>query len=64
MAHLLPPETPLRIAPFSSPGRFWRGDLQTHSHLSDGALSPEQVVDAAGRRAWTKPIWIDELAGG
>jgi hypothetical protein len=32
--------------------------------LSDRAQSPEQVVDAAGRRAWTNPIWIDELAGG
>jgi hypothetical protein len=32
--------------------------------LSDGALSPEQVVEAASRRAWTHPIWIDELAAG
>jgi hypothetical protein len=22
------------------------------------------AIDAAGRRAWTNPIWIDELAGG
>jgi len=21
------------------------------------------AIDAAGRRAWTNPIWIDELAG-
>ncbi|MEQ1611105.1 MAG: CehA/McbA family metallohydrolase [Hyphomicrobiaceae bacterium] len=34
------------IAPFALPGRFWRGNLHTHSTLSDGALSPEAVVDA------------------
>jgi hypothetical protein len=34
------------IAPFSLPGRFWRGNLHTHSTLSDGGLTPEQVVDA------------------
>jgi histidinol phosphatase-like PHP family hydrolase len=35
-----------RIAPFSTPGRFWRGNLHTHSHLSDGALAPEAVIEA------------------
>jgi len=30
--------------PFDQPGRFWRGNLHTHSTLSDGQLSPEQVV--------------------
>lgn len=35
-----------RIAPFSTPGRFWRGNLHTHSNLSDGALTPEAVVQA------------------
>lgn len=34
------------LAPFSSPGRFWRGNLHTHSNLSDGALEPKQVVEA------------------
>jgi len=34
------------LSPFSLPGRFWRGNLHTHSTLSDGVLSPEQVVDA------------------
>ncbi|MDV7272286.1 CehA/McbA family metallohydrolase [Thioclava sp. A2] len=28
---------------FDAPGRFWRGNLHTHSHLSDGCLSPEEV---------------------
>jgi predicted metal-dependent phosphoesterase TrpH len=34
------------LAPFSAPGRFWRGNLHTHSNLSDGALEPRAVVDA------------------
>ena len=34
------------LSPFSVPGRFWRGNLHTHSTLSDGALEPPQVIDA------------------
>jgi len=34
------------IAPFSAPGHFWRGNLHTHSNLSDGALEPRAVIDA------------------
>src|SRR4051812_36897684 len=34
------------LSPFALPGRFWRGNLHTHSTLSDGSLAPEQVVDA------------------
>lgn len=29
--------------PFSAPGRFWRGNLHTHSTRSDGHRTPEQV---------------------
>jgi len=29
--------------PFDRPGRFWRGNLHTHSTASDGRLSPEAV---------------------
>ncbi|MBC8098970.1 MAG: PHP domain-containing protein [Armatimonadetes bacterium] len=29
--------------PFNQPGRFWRGNLHTHSTISDGGLTPEQV---------------------
>jgi len=29
--------------PFSRPGRFWRGNLHTHSTRSDGLRSPEEV---------------------
>lgn len=28
---------------FTAPGRFWRGNLHTHSTNSDGVLSPEEV---------------------
>jgi hypothetical protein len=31
--------------PFSRPGRFWRGNLHTHTTLSDGSLTPEQACD-------------------
>lgn len=34
------------IPPFSLPGRFWRGNLHTHSTLSDGALPIENVVES------------------
>ncbi|MFN4143990.1 CehA/McbA family metallohydrolase [Aestuariivirga sp.] len=34
------------LAPFAAPGRFWRGNLHTHSNLSDGALEPKAVVEA------------------
>jgi hypothetical protein len=33
----------MQILPFSNPGRFWRGNLHTHSTRSDGKLAPEQV---------------------
>jgi hypothetical protein len=32
------------LAPFNLPGRFWRGNLHTHSNLSDGALELGDVV--------------------
>lgn len=28
---------------FSAPGKFWRGNLHTHSDRSDGAISPQEV---------------------
>jgi len=28
---------------FSTPGRFFKGNLHTHSNCSDGALNPEEV---------------------
>lgn len=34
----------MKLSPFSQPGRFWRGNLHTHSNLSDGALALDDVV--------------------
>jgi hypothetical protein len=34
------------LAPFSTPGRFWRGNIHTHSNQSDGVLPSEAVVQA------------------
>lgn len=31
---------------FAKPGRFWRGNIHTHSTLSDGLLTPAEVIDA------------------
>jgi predicted metal-dependent phosphoesterase TrpH len=33
------------LPPFATPGRFWRGNLHTHSTLSDGALAVDDVVN-------------------
>jgi hypothetical protein len=33
----------MTTGPFSSPGRFWRGNLHTHSTRSDGHLPPDEV---------------------
>ena len=32
------------LAPFNLPGKFRKGNIHTHSNLSDGALSPAHVV--------------------
>jgi predicted metal-dependent phosphoesterase TrpH len=39
-------------APFAAPGRFWRGNLHTHSNHSDGALAPQQVADVYQRAGY------------
>lgn len=36
----------MRNLPFRQPGRFYKGNLHTHSSRSDGALEPEAVVAA------------------
>jgi multiple sugar transport system substrate-binding protein len=33
------------VNPFSQPGRWFKGNLHTHSTVSDGLLTPDQVVD-------------------
>lgn len=32
-----------QLAAFAAPGRFWRGNLHTHSTRSDGVVAPEEV---------------------
>ncbi len=34
----------MQLSPFDQPGRFWRGNLHTHSNLSDGVLALDDVV--------------------
>ncbi len=34
------------LPPFSNPGRFWRGNLHTHSNQSDGRLATDDVIAA------------------
>ena len=34
----------MEVAPFSAPGKFWRGNLHTHSNRSDGVLDPDEVA--------------------
>ncbi|MEI4194647.1 PHP domain-containing protein [Roseovarius sp. E0-M6] len=33
----------MELSAFTSPGRFWRGNLHTHSTRSDGVLDPDEV---------------------
>ena len=33
----------MALTALTRPGRFWRGNLHTHSNLSDGALEPAEV---------------------
>jgi len=33
----------MSIPPFDQPGKFWRGNLHTHSTVSDGTHTPEEV---------------------
>jgi hypothetical protein len=40
------------LAPFSAAGRFWRGNLHTHSTLSDGGLAPDAVIAAYRRNGY------------
>ena len=37
------PAMPSTSDAFTAPGRFWRGNLHTHSTRSDGVLEPEEV---------------------
>ena len=51
------------LSPFSLPGRFWRGNLHTHSNLSDGALEPPQVIDAYKNAGYDFMMLSDHFIG-
>jgi len=38
-----PVRIPAMLDAFTAPGRFWRGNLHTHSTRSDGVVKPEEV---------------------
>jgi hypothetical protein len=42
----------MTVVPFALPGRFYKGNLHTHSTLSDGRLSPPAVVEAYQARGY------------
>lgn len=42
----------MSIQPFDKPGRFYRGNLHTHSTASDGALSAREVCASYRRRGY------------
>ena len=46
MPEHLPVAISSNVTPFNLPGRFWRGNIHTHSDLSDGKLAPARVIDA------------------
>jgi hypothetical protein len=53
----------MRVPPFSTPGRFWRGNLHTHSTLSDGAMKPEDVIEAYKRAGYDLLQLSDHFLG-
>ena len=53
----------MQLSPFSLPGRFWRGNLHTHSTLSDGALEPRAVVDAYKNAGYDFMMLSDHFIG-
>jgi hypothetical protein len=42
----------MRNLPFDQPGRFWKGNLHTHSTRSDGTLTPAEVVAGYRERGY------------
>ena len=48
---------------FAAPGRFWRGNLHTHSTNSDGALPPEEVCRRYREAGYDFLCLSDHLVG-
>lgn len=42
----------MSLAAFQSPGRFWKGNLHTHTDRSDGWRTPEEVCQAYARKGY------------
>ena len=53
----------LRMPAFSAPGRFWRGNLHTHSTRSDGVLDPEEVCRRYRREGYDFLALTDHFVG-
>ena len=53
----------MQLSPFTQPGRFWRGNLHTHSTLSDGALAPSAVVEAYKNAGYDFMMLSDHFIG-
>ena len=49
---------------FTAKGRFWRGNLHTHSTRSDGVLSPEEVCRRYKAEGGNTDIWVVSANGG
>ncbi len=43
---------PVNNLPFDKPGRFYKGNIHTHSTRSDGGLAPEEVIAAYRSRGY------------
>lgn len=48
---------------FAAPGRFWKGNLHTHSNLSDGALDPAEVCRRYREAGYDFIALTDHLVG-
>lgn len=52
-----------RLPAFSAPGQFWRGNLHTHSNLSDGILDPAEVCRRYRDEGYDFLALTDHFAG-
>lgn len=53
----------MALSAFSAPGRFWRGNLHTHSNLSDGCLTPQEVCRRYKAEGYDFIALTDHLIG-
>jgi len=57
------PEDPMTPTAFTAPGRFWRGNLHTHSTRSDGVLDPAEVCRRYRAEGYDFLALTDHLIG-